>query len=119
VRICDPFRAAGWFFLVAERHFELQCPCGVTQRADALRTRDSGDVTLYECKHCDRRLIGVADDDRGPVEGPIPPDDPDGHRMMGYVFGSKVDMSLWPPAAVEPWMSIPARPGFFTKRGCE
>ncbi len=114
MRICDPFRAAGFFFLVAERHFELTCPCGVTQRADVLTTRVEGKVTLYDCPNCGVSLIGVAKDDRVP-DG----DDADGHRMCGFVFGSKVDMSLWPPAATEPWMEIPARPRFFSARGCD
>ena len=113
LRICDPFRAAGFFFLVAERHFEMTCPCGVTQRGDVLIKRADGNVMLYDCPKCGATLIGVARDDRAP-DG----DNADGHRMCGFVFGSTVDMGLWPPAAVEPYMEIPARPGFFKVRGC-
>jgi len=28
-------------------------------------------------------------------------------------------MSMWPPAATEPFMDIPAQPRFFSARGCE
>ena len=123
MRICDPFREAGFWFLVSERDFELQCTCGVTRRADALRARVSGAVTLYECKDCGASLIGIADDERAPVTGAAgataPADDDDGHRMCGFVFGSKVEMAMWPPAATEPWMKIPARPRFFSARGCD
>ena len=112
LRICDPFRAAGFFFLVAERHFELTCPCGVKQRGDVLVKRTDGKVMLYDCPKCGETLIGVSKDDRAP-DG----DNADGHRMCGFVFGSTVDMGLWPPAALEPYMEIPARPGFFKVRG--
>lgn len=121
MRICDPFREAGWWFRVAERHFELECGCGVTQRADALQVRDDGDVTLYVCAHCGTSVIGVTADERGPVAAGMTAtaDDEDGHRMCGFVFASRVDMALWPPAAVEPFLDIPARPHFFSARGCD
>ena len=102
------------WFKVGDYQLELRCPCGVTQRADTLRTRLSGDVTLYECPHCDAVLAGIARDDRPPGPGA----DDDGHRMCGFVFGSTVDLLLWPPGAVEEWMTIPARPHFFSARGC-
>jgi len=117
VKICDPFRAAGFFFLVSERHFELTCTCGVTQRADALTKRVEGKVTLYDCPSCGARLVGIARDDRAPVAA-NGVEDEDGHRMCGFVFGSNVDMGLWPPAAVESYVDMPARPAFFSARGC-
>jgi len=117
VRICDPFREAGWWFRVAEFHFEMRCTCGVTQRADALTTRDSGDVTLYDCPHCGASLIGVAADESVPVAGVAPLHD-DGHRMAGFVFGSAVDMTLVPPNAPAGILEIPARPRFFSTRDC-
>ncbi len=123
MRICDPFREAGWWYLVSERDFELCCECGVTQRADALRTRDDRGVTLYDCAHCGTSLIGVAEDDQPPppslAETISPPSSDEGHRMCGFVFAAKVDMSMWPPAATEPFMEIPARPRFCSARGCE
>jgi len=118
VKICDPFRAAGFFFLVAERHFELTCTCGVRQRADVLPTRIAGKVTLYDCPSCGTSLVGVAKDDQAPVTDGAGQEYVDGHRMCGFVFGSMVDMELWPPAALESYMAIPARPAFFSARGC-
>ncbi len=118
--IRDPFRESGFWFVVADRHFELRCTCGVTQRADALVTRVSDDVTLYDCTHCATTLVGIAADDRPPVVGAnrSPAPDDDGLRLCGYVFGSAVDMTLWPPGAAESFLDVPARPGFFTARGC-
>lgn len=110
MRICDPFREAGWWFLVAERHFELRCPCGVTQRADVLRSREHAGAVLYDCAHCGAPLIGIATDD-----GSAPPDD--GHRMCGFVFASRVEMTLLPPGTTgEGELPIPASPRCFSAR---
>lgn len=116
MKISDPFREAGWWFRVAEYHFELQCPCGVTQRADALRAREHGDATLYACPHCAADLIGIVADDAPTVAGAAALDD-DGHRMCGFVFASAVDMALIPPGNAEGELAIPARPRFFDARG--
>ena len=121
MKISEPFRQSGMWFKVGDYQFALRCPCGADQRANELRTRVSGEVTLYECPHCSAILAGIALDDRTPVPGAqsaAPPADEDGHRMCGFVFGSTVDMLLFPPAAAEEWMTIPARPGFFSARGC-
>lgn len=117
MRICDPFRKAGFFFLVGERHFELHCTCGITQRVDALEKRVDGKVTLYDCPSCGASLVGIARDDRPPATADGIENE-DGHRMCGFVFGSAVDMALWPPAAAESYLDIPARPSFFSARGC-
>jgi hypothetical protein len=120
VRICDPFREAGMWFLVSEHHFELVCTCGALQRVDALVTRVQGGVTLYECPLCGATLVGIAADDRAAVAGAsptAPPDDGDGHRMCGFVFASAVDMALFPSGATEPFVELPARPRFFSARG--
>lgn len=116
MRICDPFREAGWWFRVAEYHFELQCPCGVTHRGDALVVRVHGDTTLYACPQCGTDLVGIAADDHPTVAGAAQFDD-DGHRMCGFVFGSAVDMELIPPGTAEGEFEIPARPRFFVARG--
>jgi hypothetical protein len=119
MRICDPFREAGLWFKVADRHVALTCTCGVQQRADDLQSSVAGQATVYGCRHCGARLIGVAKDD-SPATGAAPgapPTDVDGHRMMGYVFGSTVELKIWPPAAVDAFMAIPPAPGFFSARG--
>ena len=122
LRLGDPFREAGWWYRVSDRNFELQCTCGITQRADELRARDDGGVTLYDCTHCGVILVGVTEDDRPPPASTgesMWPSSDEGHRMCGFVFASKVDMALWPPAATTADMEIPARPGFFSARGYE
>jgi hypothetical protein len=123
VRICDPFREARVWFMVAERHFRLTCTCGVPYTADELTKRLTDDgVTLYACPACGATLIGIAPDDRPAVAGApataTPPDDEDGHRMCGFVFASTVDMTLWPADAAEEFVTMPARPLFFSSRGC-
>jgi hypothetical protein len=121
VRICDPFREAGVWFMCAERHFKVDCSCGVTHRADELPKRISEGVTLYDCASCGALLIGITVDDRPATPGAparsTAPDDEDGHRMCGFAFASTVDMTLWPPGAAEEFIDIPARPLFFSTRG--
>lgn len=123
MKICDPFREAGWWFLVSERHFELQCTCGVTQRADVLLTRERAGAVLYACPHCDCQLVGIAADDRVADGGGTPataPTPDDGHRMCGFVFASRVDMTLFPPGTTgEGELPIPASPVFFGASGWE
>ncbi len=115
MKISAPFREAGWWFKVAEYHFELQCTCGVTQCADALTVREHLGATLYACPHCATDLIGIAEDDQPAGAAPI---DDDGHRMCGFVFASTVDMLLIPPGTTaEGELEIPARPRFFVDRG--
>lgn len=123
MKICDPFREARVWFMVAERDFRLACTCGVPYTAAQLAKRlTDGGVTLYECPDCGATLIGIAADDRPAVPGAparaTPPDDEDGHRMCGFVFASTVDMALWPEGAAEEFVNMPARPLFFSSRGC-
>ena len=119
LQLSEPFREGGFWFRVGDYQFRLTCLCGVEQELDRLSKRERGRVTVYRCKHCNADIAGVTLEDRdvGPqAAGQHLPDD-DGHRMCGYVFGAKVDMELWPPAAVEPFLHVPRRPGFFERRG--
>lgn len=120
ITLSEPFREGGFWFKVGDYQFRLTCLCGVEQELDRLarRVRDDG-VTVYRCKHCNADIAGVTLEDRDPAPpaaGQHAVND-DGHRMCGYVFGAKVDMELWPPAAVESFLQIPRRPGFFERRG--
>ena len=120
IRLSEPFREGGFWFRVGDYQFRLTCLCGVEQELDRLatRVRDDG-ITVYRCKHCNADIAAITLEDRDP--GPTPagqhaPHD-DGHRMCGYVFGAKVDMELWPPAATRSFLDIPRRPAFFASRG--
>lgn len=118
--LSEPFRESGFWFKVGDYQFRLECLCGVQQELDACSRRVSGDFTLYACTHCGADIVGVGPDDRevAPIsQRHVRPPDDDGHRMSGYVFGAKVDMELWPPAAAEPYLTIPRRTAFFEARG--
>lgn len=116
--LSEAFRDGGFWFRVGDYQFRFTCVCGVQQQLDACVTSERGDVTVYACPQCDELVAGVTEDPvarAGPTLASPPPDE-DGHLMCGYVFGTKVDMELWPAAAVEPFLRIPRRPGFFTSR---
>ena len=119
MKICEPFRDAGIWFRVGDYQFRLTCTCGTEQDLSAFAVEERDDVTVYACRQCGTEIAGIKLDDRvvppGTPPGTRPPDD-DGHRMCGYVFGAKVDMELWPPAATEAYLHIPRRPAFFTSR---
>lgn len=117
--ISEPFREGGFWFKVGDYQFRFTCLCGVQQELDGLSKRERGHVTVYRCKHCNADIAGVTLEDRDvapPAAGEHAVND-DGHRMCGYVFGAKVDMELWPPAASEAFLHVPRRPAFFTSRG--
>lgn len=120
MKICEAFRDAGIWFRVGDYQFRLTCTCGTEQDLGAFAVEERDDVTVYACRQCGAEIAGIKLDDRvappGTPPGTRPPDD-DGHRMCGYVFGAKVDMELWPPAATEAYLQIPRRPAFFTSRG--
>jgi hypothetical protein len=123
MRMRDPFRQAGFWFNVSDYQFRLECLCGADQQLDACTMDDRDGITVYVCRQCGVAIAGVTQDERiapgQAVAGLGTPDDHDGHRMCGFVFGAKVDMELWQPAADDPFMDIPRRPGFFTSRGLE
>lgn len=120
MRLCDPFREAGLWFVVHEHDFVLTCACGVRQRLHELTRAERPRFTAYTCTHCGEVIVGLAQDQpdpRAPAQRPlVRPDDSQGHRMCGYVFASTVDMQLWPAHADDEVMAIPARPAFFTAR---
>lgn len=118
MKLSEAFRDGGFWFRVGDYQFRFTCVCGVQQQLDACVTSERGDVTVYACPQCGELVAGVTEDPvarAGPTLASPPPDE-DGHLMCGYVFGTKVDMELWPAAAVEPFLRIPRRPGFFTSR---
>ena len=114
LQLSQAFREAGFWFRVLDYQFRFTCSCGRQQALDACATEDHDGVTIYTCKHCNRHVAGVTEERNvDPLGGRAA--DHDGHNMCGYVFGSTVDLELWPAAATEPFMKIPRRPAFFVR----
>ena len=120
--ISEAFREAGFWFRVGDYQFRLTCPCGARLQLDACTTTEVGDVTLYACPQCAKPVAGIAADAAVAPVRPVrpapgaPAADVAGHTMCGHVFGAVVDMELWPPGVVEPYMTIPRRPAFLAAR---
>lgn len=116
MKLSRAFRQAGFFFPVSDYQFRLTCTCGVQLQLDECTTTDRGDLTLYACPRCAAPLVGIEADAGVTLPAGMPPADDAGHNMVGHIFGGMVDLELWPPAAIEPFLTIPRRPGFFSAR---
>ena len=116
MRISEAFREAGFWFRVGDYQFRLTCPCGAPLGLDACTVSERDDLALYACPHCATPLAGIAADAAAIPAPGAPPADAAGHAMCGHLFGAVVDMELWPPAAEEPYMTIPRRPDFLAAR---
>ena len=120
MRLADPFREAGVLDGgVRDADFVLTCSCGTQQRLDAMPIDDCGEITLYDCARCTKSIVGVMSDDpdlalRAP--GPLTRrQEAAGHRLHGYVVGSRVDVALRPEGAERDLVLIPATPNFFER----
>lgn len=104
---------------ITDLDFVLRCSCGTEQRLNVMTVGEYGPVTVYDCAVCENSLVGVmADDPRTDVLAPAPMtrrQEPGGHRLHGYVVGSKVDVALRPPDADDELVLIPATPNFFAQ----
>lgn len=104
---------------VTDLDFVLRCTCGTEQRLNVMTVDDSGPVTLYDCARCENSVVAVmADDPRNDVLAPVPMtrrQEPGGHRLHGYIVGSKVDVALRPPDSDTDLVLIPATPNFFVQ----
>jgi hypothetical protein len=104
---------------VTDLDFVLRCSCGTEQRLNVMPIDDYGHVTLYDCAVCENSLIGIMPDDpRNDVLPPVPmsrEQEPAGHRMHGFIVGSKVDVALRPLDADRDLVLIPATPNFFSR----
>ena len=108
--ISEAFREAGFWFRVGDYQFRLTCPCGAPLDLGACTLTERGNLSVYACPQCAKPVAGIA------AGAGAPAADADGHTMCGHLFGAVVDMELWPPAAAEPFMTIPRRPGFLAAR---
>lgn len=117
MKLSEAFRDAGFWFRVGDYQFRFTCPCGAALELDKCPLSTREDVTVYSCPHCGADIAGVALDDTSAHVFPGDAANPEGHRMCGHIFGTTVDMELWPAAAAEPFLRIQRRPAFFTSRG--
>jgi hypothetical protein len=119
--LADAFPAAdGAAPAVSDRDFVLSCTCGFEQRLDAMNLDEDPDLTLYECARCENSLVGVMRDDAATAlwlagSAMTRRQEVPGHRLGGFVIGSKVDVALQPAGATaEEAVLLPATPNFFT-----
>jgi hypothetical protein len=120
VRLADVMRHVPEFAPeITDADFVVGCSCGTQQRLDAMTVEQHGLLTLYDCAVCANTLVGVvADDPRNDVLAPAPMtrrQEAGGHRLHGYVVGSKCDVAWHPPGAVKARALIPATPNFFVQ----
>jgi hypothetical protein len=119
MRVADPFREAGIREDASDGDFLLTCTCGTQQRLDAMTLDECGEITLYECVRCTRSIVGVMADNPADELWAPPPltrrQEQGGHRLHGYVIGSRVDVALRPEGAERDLLLIPATPNFFVQ----
>ncbi|MGH2943598.1 MAG: hypothetical protein ACRDLN_12580 [Solirubrobacteraceae bacterium] len=117
MRLADALRAAGAHAGVSDHDLLLTCTCGTQQRLDAMTLDECGEITLYDCVRCTRSVVGVLTDDPAlELRAPAPltrRQEEGGHRLRGYIVGSRVDVALRPEDAAEDVLLIPATPNFF------
>jgi hypothetical protein len=99
--------------------YVLRCSCGTQQRLSEMTVDDSAPLTLYDCMKCENSLVGVLEDDpriEALAPGPMTRrQEAGGHRLNGWIVGSKVDVALRPPDADRDLLLIPATPNFFAR----
>lgn len=118
MRVADAFHAVCGD-AVSDHDFVLTCTCGTQQRLDAMTIDECGEITLYDCARCMRSVVGVLTDDPTlDLRAPAPltrRQEESGHRLHGYIIGSRVDVALRPEGADADLVLIPATPNFFVR----
>jgi hypothetical protein len=119
MRIADAFRDAGVRPDLSDHDFLLTCSCGAEQRLDEMAIDLCGEITLYDCVRCTSSMVGVlADNPADELWAPSPMtrrQEAGGHRLNGYVVGSRVDVAIRPPGIDHDLVLIPATPNFFVQ----
>jgi hypothetical protein len=119
MRIADAFAATGVKQDLSDRDFLLRCSCGTEQRLDEMTVDVCGAITLYDCVRCQSSMVGLlAENPADEMWAPAPMtrrQEDGGHRLNGYVVGSRVDVALRPPDADADLLLIPATPNFFVQ----
>jgi hypothetical protein len=119
MRLADAFVDIGLRPSISDRDFVVRCSCGAEQRLDEMTIDLCGEITLYDCARCTSSMVGVLADNPAD-ELWAPPamtrrQESGGHRINGYVVGSKVDVVLRPEGEDADVLLIPATPNFFVQ----
>ncbi|MDQ3677111.1 MAG: hypothetical protein M3401_09965 [Actinomycetota bacterium] len=119
MRLADAFRDPVVRPQVDDHDFLLRCSCGTEQRLNVMTICEWDDITLYDCAVCENSIVGVmTSDPMTELLAPAPMtrrQEPGGHRLNGYLIGSKVDVVLRSPGSAEDEVLIPATPNFFVQ----
>jgi hypothetical protein len=119
MRIADAFRDARMRPELSDHDFLLRCSCGTEQRMDEMAIDVCGEITLYDCVRCASSMVGVLADNPGDElwapSAMTRRQEAGGHRLNGYVIGSKVDVAIRLSGDDHDRVLIPATPNFFVR----
>ena len=108
MRVSQAFAAAGITPVPTEGAFRLTCDeCDTAQRLPAMAVSEVGGVTIYACRSCGRRLVGVKS-----FKDNAEARDASGYHLKSNVVGSKVDVLVDMGPGPRPVLLI-ATPAFF------
>ena len=108
MRVSQAFTAAGITPAPSEGCFRLTCDeCDTAQRLPAMTVSEIGDVTVYACRSCGRRLVGVRS-----FKDEAEARDATGYHLKSNVVGSKVDVLVDMGPGPRPVL-MSATPAFF------
>ncbi len=118
LRLADAFRTPDEP-QIADGDFLLTCTCGLEQRLDAMTVEDLGGLTLYDCGRCESTDVAIMIDNDATrlwlaTSAMTRRQEASGHRVNGYVVGSRVDVALRPPDADDDLLLIVSTPNLFT-----
>ncbi len=86
---------------ISDGDFVVTCTCGQEQRLDAMTLDEGSDLTVYDCTRCENSLVGIMTDGAATdlwlsISAMTRSQGSQGHRVNGYLVGSKVDIALQP-----------------------
>ncbi len=117
LRVADAFRTPDDED-VGDGDFLVQCTCGLEQRLDTMIIDAMPELTLYDCGRCENTVVAVLTDNAAAQlwlssSTMARRGDASGHRLNGYVIGSRVDLVRRPPDAGDVVSVLFSSPDFF------
>lgn len=117
MRLADAFAAdRDW---ISDGDFVVTCTCGLQQRVGEMLLDEGADLTVYDCARCENSVVGVMTNNAATdlwlsVSAMTRSHGSQGHRINGYLVGSKVDLALQPPGTgLDDAELLLATPNFF------